>query len=135
MRFFNGKRNMISTERASFKRTEGELKTMLSRYKQFFISNLGVYFLAFFVVMLIAAADAGRDGIQITRIFGTVQVLREGHTSWSRANERQVLRTGDRLRTGENGWCYLELHEGNIIKVLKNSTVVLDSVKQTIERV
>ena len=108
---------------------------MLSRYKQFFISNLGVYFLAFFVVMLIAAADAGRDGIQITRIFGTVQVLREGHTSWSRANERQVLRTGDRLRTGENGWCYLELHEGNIIKVLKNSTVVLDSVKQTIERV
>ncbi len=108
---------------------------MASPFRRFSISRRGGAFAALFLALAIAAADAGQDGIKIMRLFGAVEFQRSGASSWSRATERLVLRTGDRLRTRNNAWCYLELHEGNIVKVLANSSVKLESVSQSSERV
>ncbi len=102
-----------------------------SRFNRSFISSA----LILAVIFLVAGADADRGSVSIVKIFGKVEISRSGQTAWTSASERLKLRSGDRLRTGDNSWCYLELSEGNIVRITKKSRIVLEAIEQKSEQV
>jgi hypothetical protein len=105
--------------------------TMTSlRFSRFCIFSLA----AALVFAAALGVEADRGSVGVVKVFGAVQVRRADAAAWITASERMRLRSGDRLKTGDGGWCYVELSEGNIVKMTEKSAMVLEGVENTTQR-
>lgn len=85
------------------------------------------------LVLLLAAGLAGADApaeIQTARISslqGVVEILPPGARDWRRANARERVRPGARLRTGAGAWAILELSSRNLVRLGARTEIALDT--------
>lgn len=108
---------------------------MRSRSNPSCLSRIVVGVLCCTLALLATGADADSDGVKLVRLFGQVEVSRSGQNKWSDATERMILRSGDRVRTGDNSWCCIELSENNVMRLANKSRIVLENIAQKSERV
>jgi len=74
------------------------------------------------------AASAGEAGC-VYEYSGTAQVLRPGGDSWQPAGKGLPLGEGDRIRTGEKGWCEILFRDGTFLKLDAGSETLLEELK------
>lgn len=87
------------------------------------------------LVIGVAGSDADAGSITLNRTYGVVEVQRAGASAWIRGTERMRLRSGDKIRTGDDAWCLLELSPQNVIRVMERTRLELQAVSTGTTRV
>lgn len=73
-------------------------------------------------------AFAGEAGC-VYEYSGSAQVLKSGETSWRPAGKGAALSEGDRVRTGEKGWCEILFKDGTFVKLEAESETLIEELK------
>jgi tetratricopeptide (TPR) repeat protein len=76
---------------------------------------------ALFVLALLPMGEGARAEVRVTAFKGEVGLLRAGAAREESADRNSRLATGDRLRTGRDGWAALALPDGSRIMLTSDS--------------
>ncbi|HNW45178.1 MAG TPA: FecR family protein [Elusimicrobiales bacterium] len=72
-------------------------------------------------------ASAGQAGC-VYDLSGPAQILRAGQEAWLAAGKGSPLGAGDKLRTGERGWCEVLLKDGTFVKLEAGSETLVEDL-------
>lgn len=75
-------------------------------------------------------ALAGEAGC-VYEYSGAAQILKPGGAAWQPAKKGLPLGEGDRIRTGEKGWCEILFKDGTFVKLETGAETSLEELKTT----
>jgi tetratricopeptide (TPR) repeat protein len=75
-------------------------------------------------------AQGGRTDAVLKTVSGKVEVAPHGQTVWTAAHADQVLKLGDRLRTGKNSRATLQLSNLSVLRVYELTTLEIQPPEQ-----
>lgn len=70
-----------------------------------------------------------RSAAKVKFMLGTVELMRQGQTSWQKVRFHQKVYEGDRLRTALNSRVELQMPDGSVIKINENSMFDVKEIK------
>src|ERR1035441_824739 len=76
------------------------------------------------------AAESGAANAVLLTVSGKVEVATRGETVWTAGHTNQVLRLGDRLRTGKNSRATLRLSNLSVLRVYELTTLEIQPPEQ-----
>ena len=71
---------------------------------------------------------------RVIRFFGDAHIRFADSSDWRGVNNRQRVRQGDTIRTGENSYVLVELSDRNVVKILSNAEFTFTSMTSFPER-
>ncbi len=94
------------------------------------IISLFIGCLLLVILFLVSCGDQGRQ-MSVVMIQGEPEILRKDTTEWKPLLEGSIINAGDQLRTGENEYIWMEINDGSVVGLGKETLAGLVTLSRS----